>query len=125
MRDADATVAFYRSFGFEPVFRMDDVDLTIVHLARADGVILEVFRYPQNADAAPLRSEPGNDMERVGVKHFALQVDDVRSVRDALARSGHEVTDVRHGRAGVDFCFVADPDGMWIEVLQDDRDLSA
>lgn len=124
VRDLAATIEFYRLFGFEPVFRMDDVDLSIVHLARPDGLGLEVFRYPENEAASALRTGAGNDMERVGVKHFAFDVDDVHAVHGELARRGHEVTEVRHGRADVDFFFVADPDGMWVEILHDDRDLT-
>ncbi len=48
----------------------------------------------------------------------------VAAVRSELVRRGHEVTEVRRGRGGFDFCFVADPDGMWVEILQDDRDLA-
>ena len=125
VRDVGVTTEFYRLFGFEPVFRMDDVDLSIAHLARPDGLMLEVFRYPANEGAPRLHADAGNDMESLGVKHFAFRVDDVHSVHGALVERGHEVTDVRHGRADVDFFFVADPDGMWVEILQDDRDLTA
>ena len=124
VRDLAATTEFYRVFGFEPVFRMDDVDLSIAHLARLDGLLLEVFRYPANAEAAALELGAGNDMERVGVKHVAFDVDDVAAVRSELVRRGYEVTEVRRGRGGFDFCFVADPDGMWVEILQDDRNLA-
>jgi glyoxylase I family protein len=124
VRDVAATTEFYRLFGFEPVFRMDDVDLSIAHLARPDGLMLEVFRYPENEDAPKLHADAGNDMEAMGVKHFAFRVDDVRSVHGELVGRGYEVTEVRHGRADVDFFFVADPDGMWVEILQDDRDLT-
>ncbi len=98
VRDLVASIEFYRLFGFEPVFRMDDVDLSIVHLARPDGLLLEVFRYPENEVAPPLRLGAGNDMEQVGVKHFAFHVDDVHAARAELVESGHEVTEVRHGR---------------------------
>ena len=97
---------------------MDDVDLSIAHLARPDGLLLEVFRY-RNAEAAALEVGAGNDMEQVGVKHVAFDVDDVAAVRSELVRRGHEVTEIRRGRGGFDFCFVADPDGMWVEILQD------
>ena len=125
VRDVGATTEFYRLFGFEPVFRMDDVDLSIAHLARPDGLMLEVFRYPANEGAPRLHAAAGNDMEAVGVKHVAFRVDDVHAVRAELVEIGHEVTEIRHGRADVDFFFVDDPDGMWVEILQDDRDLGS
>ncbi|HXY94307.1 MAG TPA: VOC family protein [Acidimicrobiia bacterium] len=125
VRDLPATIAFYRTFGFEPVFRMDDVDLSIVHLAGPDGAGIEVFHYPENEGAPRLQASPGNDMQQVGVKHVAFDVDDVHAVRAGLERAGHQVTEIRHGRAGVDYFFVTDPDGMWVEVLCDERDLPA
>ena len=92
VRDLAASIEFYGLFGFEPVFRMDDVDLSIVHLARPDGLGLEVFRYPENEASPALRVGAGNDMELVGVKHFAFDVDDVHAVHGELVAprsSGH------------------------------------
>jgi glyoxylase I family protein len=124
VRDLAATIAFYRRFGFEPVFRMDDVDLSIVHLTRPDGAGLELFRYHENADRPEQRARPGNDMPDIGVKHMAFDVDDLEAVHAEFERAGCVVTDIRHGRANVDFFFVADPDGVWVEILRDERDLT-
>ena len=124
VRDLLATTEFYRLFGFEPVFRMDDVDLSIAHLARPDGLLLEVFRYAANADVGGLGGRRrATTWSEVGVKHVAFDVDDVHAVRSELDPPCHAVTEIRHGRGGFDFCFVADPDGMWVEILQDDRNL--
>ena len=124
VRDLAATIAFYRTFGFAPAFRMDDVDLSIVHLTRPDGVGLELFRYPENSQSPALLARPGNDMEDVGVKHMAFEVDDLDSVHAEFGQAGYAVTEIRRGRADVDFFFVADPDGVWVAIVRDDRDLT-
>jgi catechol 2,3-dioxygenase-like lactoylglutathione lyase family enzyme len=124
VRDLEATTAFYRTFGFQPVFRADDVDLSIVHLARPDGAGLELFRYPENAELPTQDARPGNDMEDVGVKHMAFDVDDLEAVHAEFERAGYATTEIRHGRADVDFFFVADPDGVWVEIVRDGRDFT-
>jgi catechol 2,3-dioxygenase-like lactoylglutathione lyase family enzyme len=124
VRDLAATIAFYRTFGFEPVFRVDDVDLSIVHLTRPDGAGLELFRYPENAELRAQHARPGNDMEDVGVKHMAFAVDDLEAVHAEFERAGFATTEIRHGRADVDFFFVADPDGVWVEIVRDERHLT-
>jgi catechol 2,3-dioxygenase-like lactoylglutathione lyase family enzyme len=121
VRDLEATIAFYGTFGFEPMFRMDDVDLSIVHLTRPDGVGLELFRYAENAESAARHARPGNDMEDIGVKHMAFAVDDLDAVHAEFGRIGYAITEIRHGRADVDFFFIADPDGIWVEIVRDER----
>jgi catechol 2,3-dioxygenase-like lactoylglutathione lyase family enzyme len=63
----------------------------------------------------------GNDLETVGVKHLALRVPSVREARATLEQTGAVVTDTARGRTGIDYFFVRDPDGIWVEIVQDDR----
>jgi glyoxylase I family protein len=127
----NATLEFYRFAGYEELMRWaaPDRSLSIVHLAAADGCLLEVFAYARNADRpspASLDALPvGNDLEAVGVKHFALRVADVGEAHERMsARWPGRTTPVQHGRTGIDYFFVADPDGLWVEIVQDDRELA-
>ena len=118
VRDVEATKSFYELFGFEEVLRVDG-PVTFIHLAGVDGFVLELFCYAENSAAPALAGSAGNDLERIGVKHLGLRVDDVEAVRSRLMASGIEgVTKVRRGVADIDYFFVADPDGIWVEVLQ-------
>jgi catechol 2,3-dioxygenase-like lactoylglutathione lyase family enzyme len=119
VRDLDATLAFYGRLGFQPHARMDAVDVSIVHLRDADGAVIEVFRYPENADARAVDLEPGNAMRIVGVKHLAVRVRDLQAARTQLLHEGLTVTEITQGRIGVSYCWVADPDGMWVELVED------
>jgi glyoxylase I family protein len=128
VRDLKSTLDFYRRFGFELVLRWDapDDSLSIAHLVGAGGVVLEVFRYSANADELMPNLEVGNDLERIGVKHFGFKVSDIRTThREMSAEFGQRVTDIQHGRTGIDYFFVCDPDGLWVELVQDDRALDA
>jgi catechol 2,3-dioxygenase-like lactoylglutathione lyase family enzyme len=126
VRDVERSVAFYEYFGFRTVFtwRATDGSLSIVHMQTERGEILELLCYADyETGAAP---SVGNDLARVGVKHLALAVDDLQSgYDDIIARELGEVTEIIHGRTLIDLFFVRDPNGMWVEVLNDTRKLDA
>lgn len=126
VRDIRQSATFYRIFGFKPVLRWaaPDESLVIVHLSRTDGLILELFKYASNGDLPPSALTTGNDLDQVGIKHVAFRVPDIQTAaRELKAMNCGEMTDVQHGRTGIDYFFIADPDGNWVEVAQDDRDL--
>lgn len=122
VRDLDKTLAFYARLGFAPVLRWqaEDGSLTITHVGLG-GFLLEVFCYAANARSPAAGPATGNDLEVVGVKHLALAVDDVASVRAGLVGEGLLVTEVVEGRMGLVYCFVRDPDGYWVEIVQAPR----
>jgi glyoxylase I family protein len=124
VRDIDATAEFYGVLGFRLClrWRARDGSLTIAQFAGPGGQFLEVFHYAHNAGAAPLDQAMGNDLPTIGVKHLAFSIDDIRAARQELTGRGYgTATPVRRGRTGLDYFFVRDPDGMWVEVTHDDR----
>jgi glyoxylase I family protein len=124
VRDVDRSVAFYEYFGFRTVFTWsaNDGSLSIVHMQTGRGEILELLRYTDHITGEPL--SVGNDLARVGVKHLALAVDDLQAVYDDIVTQNlGEVTDIIRGRTLIDLFFVRDPDGLWVEVLHDERSL--
>lgn len=126
VRDVDRSLAFYEYFGFRPVltWQASDDSLTIVHLRNSDDQILELVCYSE-PQTGPLPSV-GNDLNQIGVKHIAFHVDDLETIRmDILSRGLGEVTEISHGRTQMDLFFVRDPDGLWVEVLADDRNLDS
>lgn len=127
VRDVNRSIAFYGIFGFKLVLQWVALDdsLTISHLA-IDDFVLELFSYASNENGDSLRLAVGNDLERLGVKHLAFSVMDLVAAAAELSemRCG-EMTEIQRGRTGIDYFFIADPDGNWLEITQDDRDLSA
>ncbi len=124
VRDIDKSVDFYKQFGFEQVHRYDETDnsMSIVHLKLGD-YHLELFWYRDNLTAAKLQLKHSDSLKKIGVKHIALQVDDVDAILEGLKSKGvvDDSTEVVHGRTKVHYFFVQDPDGMWVEILKDDR----
>jgi catechol 2,3-dioxygenase-like lactoylglutathione lyase family enzyme len=83
-----------------------------------------MFRYAINKDLSPMALAAGNDLEKLGVKHVAFSVSDINAAFEEFkAANCGEMTDIQHGRTGIDYFFIADPDGNWVEVVQDDRKL--
>lgn len=119
VRDPDKTVAFYARLGFTPVreWRAEDGSLTITHLGLG-GFLLEVFAYASNALVPAAEPSPGNDLEAAGVKHLALAVGSLAAVRADLVGSGLVCTEIVEGRTGLIYCFVRDPDGYWVELVE-------
>lgn len=117
--DMKATTAFYSAFGFQPhlSWAADDGSLQITHLS-LNSFILEIFCYATNANRPRPELDVGNDLPTVGVKHLALRVGDLHAAKRHLTDAGVDPgTPITHGRTGLDYFFVRDPDGLWLEVV--------
>ena len=123
VRDLDASLAFYEAFGFREVNRADFGGATIVHL-RLDQFVLELFWYPKNRTDPPLQMGFANDLDVVGLKHFALAVEDVDAALSDLRSRGLADESVQIGslpNGSASWIFLKDPDGVWVEVIQEER----
>lgn len=125
VRDIETSIEFYSGLGFQPVLRWTSQakDVQLAHLALGEA-LLELFAYATNAEAPPLELAVGNDLERVGVRHFGLSVENLAEARAFLLSQRCEVTEIRKGRTMIDFFYVKDPDGNWVEIVHDERTLS-
>jgi catechol 2,3-dioxygenase-like lactoylglutathione lyase family enzyme len=124
VRDLSASMAFYGHLGFAEVYRYDapDKSVVIVHMALA-GAILELFCF-SDAEMPSHQTTMGNDLSTVGIKHIGLRVESIRATRDALRTAGLvKDPEIKLGRTGIEYFFLQDPDGLWVEVVQDDRAL--
>ena len=132
--DLDRSLHFYRDLlGFawesdltvqgEPtdtLLRLRGTELHAVYLKR-DGVRLELLHFAN--PAAPPRRE--RVMNEVGLTHLSFRVTDLDAVLMALKADGHRILDdtiIRFPDWGVAACFIADPDGQLIELVQSPGD---
>jgi catechol 2,3-dioxygenase-like lactoylglutathione lyase family enzyme len=121
VRDPNRTIAFYRVFGFEEVHRYQDEDKTGIKL-KLGNYVLELFAYKRNRSESSLALELGNNLAEIGVKHIGFTVEDIDAALIELQAAGladRSTTILSKGSAR--FFFVKDPDGMWVEVIHDDR----
>jgi lactoylglutathione lyase len=113
--DIDASVAFYRELGFEHRGRLNFESAYNVYLGLpGHGDVLELT---VNVG----REEPYDLGE--GYNHMALVVDDLDALLQRLSGVGVEPEKPPYGVGGTDtreeyrICFVADPDGYRIELI--------
>jgi catechol 2,3-dioxygenase-like lactoylglutathione lyase family enzyme len=124
--DLTASTSFYGHFGFRLVaeWSKSDMSLTISHLRREDGFVLELFHYAEASAGPRPVFTVGNNLPEIGVKHLGFSVPDLQATRASLIAAGiGEVTPIARGRTLVDYFFVIDPDGMYVEFVHDVREL--
>ena len=109
VRSATASIQFYKHLGFAEavVWHAPDGTLSIHQLTNSSGAILELFAYAHNAHQPQAQPAIGNDLDEF---HTA-------------ALSWSEPTDIVMGRTGLRYCFIKDPDGNWVEIVEDKRNL--
>jgi lactoylglutathione lyase len=110
--DIDRSVAFYEALGFEEVGRMPirDEAINVFMGLPGDGPRLELT-YNHGVDSYELGT---------GYNHIAVAVDDIDRALERLGGQGIEPEKppytVRDG--GSRLCFVRDPDGYRIELIE-------
>lgn len=124
VRNLNKSLKFYGILGYEQVHRYDEKDgsMSIVHL-KLGSSFLEIFAYKKNENDAMVDYEYGNDLEDIGVKHIALWTEDIEASLSDLKTRGlaNENTKITFGRTKVSYFFIQDPDGVWVEIVQDNR----
>lgn len=125
VRNLGNSLKFYQDLGYKEVHRWvaDDESLTIVHL-KLDDAYLEIFWYVKNEQNEPVDYEYANNLEDIGVKHIALQVESLEDALSDLKAKGYadDSTELRQGRTNVRYFFIKDPDNVWVEIIEDKRE---
>jgi glyoxylase I family protein len=100
----------------DTLLRLRDTRLTAVYLVR-DGVRIELLHYA--SPPAPSRRE--RPMNEPGLTHLSFRVSDLRAVVQGLREAGERVLDetlLEFPAFQSAACFVVDPDGQLIELVQ-------
>ncbi len=112
VRDIDASVRFYEALGFERRGKLDFGSAYNIYMGvPGDGDTLELTVNVGQEDAYDL----GN-----GYGHIAVTVDDLDGLLASLAEQGIAPEKAPYAPGGRDeyrICFVADPDGYRIELI--------
>jgi catechol 2,3-dioxygenase-like lactoylglutathione lyase family enzyme len=118
VRDMEKSVAFYKLLGYEEVHREPEHYGFVLVILKQAGSYLELFEWPANADAEPFDYATANDVEKLGIRHLAWEVDNLEAAEEDLLKKGVPQDRITHGRGLGRYFFVKDPDGLWIEVLE-------
>jgi catechol 2,3-dioxygenase-like lactoylglutathione lyase family enzyme len=124
VRNLDKSVEFYEMLGYVQVHRYDEKDgsMSIVHL-KLGSSFLEIFAYKNNENKPPVNFEYANNLGEIGVKHIALHTDDTEAALADMKSKGiaSADTEITVGRTKVSYFFIQDPDGVWVEIVNDGR----
>jgi lactoylglutathione lyase len=108
----DRSVAFYEALGFEERRRMD----------LPDGAINVFMGIPGDGDRLELTWNPGVESYDLGTgyNHIALTVPSLEDTLGELSKSdiGPEKPPYHVGEHGPLICFVRDPDGYRVELIE-------
>jgi catechol 2,3-dioxygenase-like lactoylglutathione lyase family enzyme len=107
--DLDATERYYECLGLRRQFEFrNNAGLLVGYYLKFDNdTFIEVIRVQR------VRPEGG-------VRHFAIEADDVAALRDALIAAGFEASDKRLGEDNTWMVTTRDPNGIFIELHQYD-----
>jgi catechol 2,3-dioxygenase-like lactoylglutathione lyase family enzyme len=116
--DRDAMVAFYE--GYLGLTHQGDLDFpggTMKRYSLGSNVVLKLVSYDEPPAAAAV---PGGGRAQAGIRYLTLVVADVRDAAREAAAAGFAVVEeptAFPAGPGMGWCFVADPDGNWVELV--------
>ncbi|HHT27709.1 MAG TPA: VOC family protein [Firmicutes bacterium] len=113
VRDYERSLAWYTGvLGFQEAFRLTREDGTpyIIYLRINEDNFIELFEEPEGEQA---------EAPRLGLQHLCIHVDHLQStLRELAARGLVEASEPRRGKAGALQCWITDPDGNRIELME-------
>lgn len=116
-RDAGPMLAFYRDFlglPLESVIPMPSGGT--MHRLKVGDTVLKIVQLdkPPAADAVP-----GGIPAATGMRYFTFHIGNLQHVVPACELAGYDVVvPIKTIRPGVSIAIVKDPDGNWLELLQ-------
>ena len=120
IKDSDASLAFYRDLlGFEHVADtpMPGPAPATMHRLMCGDSMIKLVSHDETPEAS---AAPGGPAGATGLRYFTMQVSNLADVTDACRAAGVKVIiDQLEVRPGVSISMVADPDGNWVEFVDD------
>ena len=109
---------YKRVLGFNEVrrSRVETLGAQICFLER-DSFELELFQYDCPNALPEERRQPNIDLRTLGTKHLAFRVPDLAEMLKELERTEVDVA-LCTSMQGKQVCFIRDPDGVLIELIQ-------
>lgn len=121
--DAAKSEAFYAELGFRRFHFYEDNRLSITHVVN-DTMLLELICYRDFLPAPASIHDTALDLPILGTKHFGLKVASVEAAKQELEGRGLVTSPIqikKPGRTVAGYFFIADPDGILVEFVEDDR----
>lgn len=120
--DIDRSIEFYKKFGFQEfkLWKAED-DSIKINMLKLNNTVLEIFCYKEYIKLPETAKTTATDLPILGTKHFALGVDDIEKAKEFVIQNDIcENIDIKRGRLGKQYFFINDPDGILVEIIEND-----
>ena len=115
------TLNFYKKFGFIIHKKYHDENVDIVML-KLNNMILEIFHYIENNKLPEHSKNLNKDLKTIGNKHFGLGVKNIEMAKKFIEENklnDNEII-INKGRLGKPYFFIKDPNGILMEIIEED-----
>ena len=118
VRDSDTALKFYRdTLGFEHVA---DIPMPLgdgtMHRLMCGTTLVKLVKFEPVSENADHTGGPGG---ATGIRYWTITVPDLEAITDKCRSAGYTVAvEPRDVRPGVRISMVEDPDGNWVEFLE-------
>jgi len=120
VRDGEAALKFYRdTLGLEHVADMPAGGNGTMHRLKCGTTVVKLVEYPE----APAAANPGGGIAAAsGYRYWTISVSNIDEMAEVCAAAGYKVPVMpREIRPGVRIAMVEDPDGNWVELLENNE----
>ncbi len=120
--DIDKSIEFYKKFGFEEFKKWKAEDESIkINMLKLNNIVLEIFCYKEYIKLPETAKTTATDLPILGTKHLALGVDNIETAKKFVLQNNIcSNVDIKTGRLGKEYFFINDPDGILVEIIEND-----
>lgn len=118
----EVTTKFYKKFGFKDFKSWKAEDESIkISMLKLNNTVLEIFCYKENTKLPETAKSTATDLPVIGTKHFALGVENIEKAKEfVIENSICKNPTIKVGRLGKPYFFISDPDGILVEIIEND-----
>ena len=120
--NAEESIEFYKKFGFEEFKSWKAEDESIkINMLKLNNIVLEMFCYKEYKDLPETAKTTATDLPVLGTKHFALGVENIEQAKEFVIKNeiANDI-EIKVGRLGKPYFFIKDPDGILVEIIEND-----
>lgn len=120
--DINKSIEFYSKFGFQKFKEWKAEDDSIkINMLKLDDTVLEIFCYKKYTKLPETAKNIETDLAILGTKHFALGVENIEKAKEFVIQNNIcKNIDIKTGRLGKQYFFINDPDGILVEIIEND-----
>lgn len=120
--NSEKSIEFYKKFGFKEFKSWKAEDESIkINMLKLNNIVLEMFCYKEYENLPETAKTTATDLPVLGTKHFALGVENIEQAKEFVIKNeiANDI-EIKVGRLGKPYFFIKDPDGILVEIIEND-----